>query len=366
MRCSHWRRDFVSGTSTASASTATRRSIPARRAAIAGAPELDDLFPIFRAHPLLVQTFLSLGWRLGLHTGFERLVSVAAGVATVFLVYELGQAALRAPHRPGRRAAARGDAVPRRRLASGAARRADDDARHAHVAPAGALRPERAGRVAVRDRRGDGAHLPREGDEHRAAVRDLRVPGAHARAARAAARPRDLDGRDGARDRAVPAEPGPQRTLRHGRELSHLAAVPAAEPRLGLLRVERAGDDRPAGPRRGGRRPRDHAEARLVARAPPPVLDRRARPVLRAVAGEGVPVPPADRGAGGRARRASAGGEADAAGAGGGLREPARGERRACRVHRAAHRAGRRGRAARRPRGGRLDRLARARGGRTS
>ena len=35
-----------------------------------------------------------------------------------------------------------------------------------------------------------------------------------------------------------------------------------------------------------------------------PVLDRRARPVLRAVAGEGVPVPPADRGAGGRARRA--------------------------------------------------------------
>jgi len=60
-------------------------------AAIGGAPELDELFPIFRAHPLLVQTFLSFGWRLGLHTGFERLVSVAAGVATVFLVYELGR-----------------------------------------------------------------------------------------------------------------------------------------------------------------------------------------------------------------------------------------------------------------------------------
>jgi Dolichyl-phosphate-mannose-protein mannosyltransferase len=60
-------------------------------AAIANESGLSDLFPVFRAHPLLVQTFLSFGWRLGLHTGFERLVSVAAGVATVFLVYELGR-----------------------------------------------------------------------------------------------------------------------------------------------------------------------------------------------------------------------------------------------------------------------------------
>ena len=60
-------------------------------AAIADAPELDELFPIFRAHPLLFQTFLSLGWRLGLDAGFERLVSVAAGLVTVFLVHELGR-----------------------------------------------------------------------------------------------------------------------------------------------------------------------------------------------------------------------------------------------------------------------------------
>jgi Dolichyl-phosphate-mannose-protein mannosyltransferase len=60
-------------------------------AAIANEPGLADLFPVFRAHPLLVQTFLSLGWRLGLHTGFERLVSVVAGVITVYLVYELGR-----------------------------------------------------------------------------------------------------------------------------------------------------------------------------------------------------------------------------------------------------------------------------------
>ncbi len=60
-------------------------------AAIANEPELDDLFPIFRAHPLLFQTLLSLGWRLGLSVGFERLASVAAGVVTVYLVYELGR-----------------------------------------------------------------------------------------------------------------------------------------------------------------------------------------------------------------------------------------------------------------------------------
>ena len=56
-------------------------------------------------------------------------------------------------------------------------------------------------------RRGDGTHVPVEGDEHRPARRDLRVPGAHARAARAAARPRRLAGGHGAGDRAVSAQP---------------------------------------------------------------------------------------------------------------------------------------------------------------
>ena len=60
-------------------------------AAIANEPELGELFPIFRAHPLLFQTFLSLGWRLNLDVGFARLASVAAGVVTVYLVYELGR-----------------------------------------------------------------------------------------------------------------------------------------------------------------------------------------------------------------------------------------------------------------------------------
>jgi hypothetical protein len=60
-------------------------------AAIAGDPELKELFPVFRAHPLLFQTFLSLGFRIDLGVGFERVVSAAAGVATVYLTYELGR-----------------------------------------------------------------------------------------------------------------------------------------------------------------------------------------------------------------------------------------------------------------------------------
>jgi hypothetical protein len=60
-------------------------------ASIANDPDLSELFPVFRAHPLLFQTFLSLGYRAGLGEGFERFASAATGVATVYLVYELGR-----------------------------------------------------------------------------------------------------------------------------------------------------------------------------------------------------------------------------------------------------------------------------------
>jgi Dolichyl-phosphate-mannose-protein mannosyltransferase len=60
-------------------------------AAIAEHPELEEFFPVFRAHPLLVQALLSVGFRLGLDDGFERLTVAVMGVATVYLVYELGR-----------------------------------------------------------------------------------------------------------------------------------------------------------------------------------------------------------------------------------------------------------------------------------
>jgi 4-amino-4-deoxy-L-arabinose transferase-like glycosyltransferase len=59
--------------------------------AIARDPDLDEFFPVFRAHPLLFQTVLSLGFRLHLGEGFERLTAAGVGVATVYLVYELGR-----------------------------------------------------------------------------------------------------------------------------------------------------------------------------------------------------------------------------------------------------------------------------------
>jgi Dolichyl-phosphate-mannose-protein mannosyltransferase len=60
-------------------------------AAIAHVPALEPYFPIFRAHPLLFQSILSAGFRLGLDTGFERLISGIVGLVTIMLVYETGR-----------------------------------------------------------------------------------------------------------------------------------------------------------------------------------------------------------------------------------------------------------------------------------
>jgi dolichyl-phosphate-mannose-protein mannosyltransferase len=60
-------------------------------AAIAHVTGLEPFFPIFRAHPLLFQTILSFGFRLGFESGFERLVSGMVGLLTVLLVFEIGR-----------------------------------------------------------------------------------------------------------------------------------------------------------------------------------------------------------------------------------------------------------------------------------
>jgi 4-amino-4-deoxy-L-arabinose transferase-like glycosyltransferase len=59
-------------------------------AAIAGAPILKDIFPIFRAHPLLFHVILSLVFHFGVSDLAGRLVAVAIGLATVYLAYLLG------------------------------------------------------------------------------------------------------------------------------------------------------------------------------------------------------------------------------------------------------------------------------------
>jgi Dolichyl-phosphate-mannose-protein mannosyltransferase len=60
-------------------------------AALAGVPELDPYFPLFRAHPLLFQSLLSFGFRIGLEGSFGRLLSAGIGLATILLVFETGR-----------------------------------------------------------------------------------------------------------------------------------------------------------------------------------------------------------------------------------------------------------------------------------
>ncbi len=59
-------------------------------AAIAADPALKPFFPIFRAHPLLFQTFLSIGYHLGVGELFGRLAAAGVGALTVLLVYRTG------------------------------------------------------------------------------------------------------------------------------------------------------------------------------------------------------------------------------------------------------------------------------------
>ena len=59
-------------------------------AAIAQAPILKDIFPVFRAHPLLFQFSLALLFNFGVSDLAARLLAVAIGVATVYVVYRLG------------------------------------------------------------------------------------------------------------------------------------------------------------------------------------------------------------------------------------------------------------------------------------
>jgi hypothetical protein len=59
-------------------------------AAIAGDPALKEIFPVFRAHPLLYQFVTAVLFRGGSRDLVARLLAVAFGLATVYLVYRLG------------------------------------------------------------------------------------------------------------------------------------------------------------------------------------------------------------------------------------------------------------------------------------
>lgn len=60
-------------------------------AAIAGVSGLKDIFPIFRAHPLLFQFLLSIIYRVNFSDVAGRLLAVAIGIGTIFLTYKTGK-----------------------------------------------------------------------------------------------------------------------------------------------------------------------------------------------------------------------------------------------------------------------------------
>lgn len=60
-------------------------------AAIARVPILTDIFPVFRAHPLLFQFLLALLANIHMSDVGARLLAVAVGIGTVFLTYRLGK-----------------------------------------------------------------------------------------------------------------------------------------------------------------------------------------------------------------------------------------------------------------------------------
>jgi uncharacterized membrane protein len=60
-------------------------------AGIANDPVLKPFFPVFRAHPLLFQTILSLGYRLGTGDLFARLLADLFGAGTVVVTFLTGR-----------------------------------------------------------------------------------------------------------------------------------------------------------------------------------------------------------------------------------------------------------------------------------
>jgi hypothetical protein len=60
-------------------------------AAIAGVPVLKDLFPIFRAHPLLFQFVLSLMFKGGFNDLWGRLLAAGVGTGTIVMAYAIGK-----------------------------------------------------------------------------------------------------------------------------------------------------------------------------------------------------------------------------------------------------------------------------------
>ena len=273
-------------------------------AAIAGDPHLSALFPVFRAHPLLFQLLVSLIYRVHVDELGPRLLAVAFGIATVVAGYGLGAriygrtagvlTALFLAVMPylvivNRQALLDGPMVFFSVVALWLLAKFAAEERPASLYAAAAV-------LGL-------AFLTKE-------TAILLVPAAYAFLAADAERAGQAQGAGAvagvlrARRTSLSAVAHHRRRVEHGAALPGLAALPSGQPRVELLSHGRPlGHGHPSGRarRRGARGGRARADVELAGVAPG-VLDRRAGLLLRALAGERLPVPAPGRRAGGGPR----------------------------------------------------------------
>ena len=97
-------------------------------AGLAHDPQLAPYFPVFRAHPLLFQSVIAIGYELHQGDWFGRAAAIGFGVLCVLATFELGRLLYGVRVGPDRRGRARADALPRDRQPADPPGRASDAA----------------------------------------------------------------------------------------------------------------------------------------------------------------------------------------------------------------------------------------------
>ena len=264
-------------------------------AALANDPNLTPFFPIFRAHPLLFQFALADVFSLtGVSALNARIVSAAAGVLTVYVVYRLGRLLYDRP--VGLIAALLLALMPyhvivtRQVLLDGPMTLFATLA--LYTVAKYAITGERTWLYAT------GAAMGLTFLSKETSVILLGAIFAFFALSPADQgadpRPGTLDRRVRVRRRGIPARaaPGGKRGRFDGAAIPHLAALPATEPRRGVLPADGPHCRRSARHRGGDPRAVALPAKDRLAGAAAPRVDRRDRHLLRAMAGQGLPVPP--------------------------------------------------------------------------
>ena len=199
---------------------------------IAGGPAPRRCFPVFRAHPLLFQSLLSVFYRSGGSDVAGRCSWPSLGVATVVVVYLLGRLLYGPQGRARGGAAAGGHALPRRGHPPGPARRADGLLRHVGAVLLARYCVDREPRGWSPLPRRHGAGRPDQGDGRRARRRASTAffVLSHAVKVRASARSPGRSRHGVGRAAPFPLAMRARGRPRTAAELPGVAAVPAAQP----------------------------------------------------------------------------------------------------------------------------------------